>query len=106
MRLDGNANVYVMGSTNSTSNFPSQVAGSLQATGLNTNNTASAVTDAFIAKIAAAGTSFSYSSYLGGTGDEVGTAIAVNPTCTGSCEAFFAGSTTSGSGFFNTNALQ
>ena len=36
--------------------------------------------DAFVTKLNAAGTALVYSTYLGGTGDEVGTAVAVDPT--------------------------
>jgi uncharacterized repeat protein (TIGR01451 family) len=97
--LDGSGNIYATGSTTSTANFPSATS-ALQNTGLGGG------TDAFIVKLNPTGTAISYSGYLGGAGNEVGTSIAVNKACTASCEAYIAGTTTSAGNFFNTNALQ
>jgi hypothetical protein len=55
--------------------------------------------DAFVVKVNAAGTSVIYKTYLGGDGDyDVGRAIALNPGCASSCEAFVTGQMTSGTG--------
>src|SRR5205823_5903790 len=66
--------------------------------------------DAFVAKVAAGGASFTYSAYLGGTGSTIGNAIFVNPTCNAvnACEAYIAGqtTTTTTAGLFDINALQ
>ena len=65
--LDASANAYVTGVTNS-SNFP--LLNPLQSLLMGS-------TDAFIAKFSASGT-LSYSTYLGGSGQDLGTAIAVD----------------------------
>ncbi|MEO7650815.1 MAG: SBBP repeat-containing protein [Bryobacteraceae bacterium] len=74
-------NAYVTGSTNSP-NFP--IANSLQ-----TNNGGSG--DAFVTKINAAGSAMLYSSYLGGSWDEIGYGIAVD----GAGSAYVTGFTSS-----------
>ncbi len=51
--------------------------------------------DGFVAKLSAAGDSLVYSSYIGGTGDEVGNSIAVDS----SGSAYVAGQTSSGANF-------
>ena len=63
-------NAYVVGYTSST-NFPtaSAVRGSF----------GGGTSDAFVAKLNPAGNGLVYSTYLGGSGDDVGTAIAVSP---------------------------
>jgi len=66
--LDGNSNAYVTGKTAST-DFP--LANALQ------GGIASA-TDAFVAKLNAAGSALVYSTYLGGNGLDVGNGIAVD----------------------------
>ena len=65
--VDSSGNAYVTGGTNSTS-FPT--ASPLQG--------ANAGYDAFVAKLDAAGSALVYSSYLGGSGIDVGHAIAVD----------------------------
>ncbi len=83
--FDGNGNAYVTGQTAST-NFPTS-AGALQTT-LNSNSG-----NAFVTEIAASGSSFVYSTYIGGSGSsgDSGNAIAVD----GLGDAFVAGGTTS-----------
>ncbi len=67
--LDGQGDAYVTGTTSS-ADFP--LLAPLQAARLG-------ISDAFVSKIAASG-ALAYSTYLGGSGAEVGTAIAVDPT--------------------------
>jgi len=66
--VDSSGNAYVTGETSST-NFPT--AGPLQATN-------GGGIDAFVAKLDAAGSALVYSTYLGGSGYEVGYGIAVD----------------------------
>ena len=65
--LDTDGNAYIVGTTNSP-NFP--VASAYQPT-------LGGAADAFVVKLNAAGNSFVYSSYLGGSGSDQGRAIAV-----------------------------
>lgn len=67
--IDSDNNVYVTGETTS-SNFPTENAIYGSKTGL--------YRDAFVTKIAASGASLSYSTYLGGSDDDVGYGIAVD----------------------------
>jgi hypothetical protein len=66
--LDSTGNTYIAGSTTST-NFPT--AGAFQ-------STATGGLDAFVTKLNAAGSALVYSTYLGGSGGDVGLAIAVD----------------------------
>jgi hypothetical protein len=79
--LDSSANAYLVGTTNST-DFP--VVGAFQST------FGGGFFDAFVSKINSTGTALLYSTYLGGSNNEEGTAIAVNGTT-----AYVAGDTTS-----------
>jgi hypothetical protein len=65
--IDGDGNIYLAGHTTSL-NFP--VKNAFQAS--NANPTDSIPQDAFLAKLNPAGSQLLYSSYLGGTGDDVG----------------------------------
>jgi hypothetical protein len=67
--VDPTGNAYVIGWTNST-DFPT--VNPMQAGNAGGN-------DAFVAKLNAAGTALVYSTYLGGTGDDFGESIAVDP---------------------------
>ena len=87
--VDSSGNAYVTGMTNS-SNFPT--ANALQASNRGSN-------DAFVTKLNAAGSALVYSTYLGGSGDEVGL-IAVDS----SGNAYVTGETSSGN-FPTANAL-
>jgi IPT/TIG domain/Beta-propeller repeat len=80
--LDGSNNVYVVGATNST-NFPGVTGSSIQPAFGGSSR------DAFLTKINAAGNAIVYSTYLGGSGDEVGYGIEVD----GSGNAYVSGST-------------
>ncbi len=91
--IDGSGNAYVTGQTKST-NFPT-VTGAYHATN-------SGSFDIFVSKIAANGSSLVYSTYIGGSGDDSGNAIAVD----GSGNAFVAGGTTSSTNFPTTGAFQ
>ncbi len=66
--VDASGNAYVTGDTGS-SDFPTQ--GPLQ-------DALSGTTDVFVTKFNASGSSLSYSTYLGGSGEEYGNAIAVD----------------------------
>ncbi len=80
--IDASGNAYVTGQTYSV-NFP-VTNGALR-------TTAPGNADAFVAKLNASGNALVYSTYLGGTGNEMGTAIAVDT----SGNAFVAGYTDS-----------
>ncbi len=71
--LDGEGNAYIVGSTNSPTNalpaFPATIGPDLEPGGL---------FDAFAAKIAAGGTALVYCGYIGGSGDDFGSGIAVD----------------------------
>lgn len=81
--LDANENVYLTGQTAS-SDLPATT-GALR-------TTAGGATDAFVAELNTAGSAFAYVTYLGGSGEDQGTAIAVDPN-TGA--AYVVGRTTS-----------
>jgi streptogramin lyase len=68
--VDGSGNAYLTGDTFST-NFPT-TAGAFQTTNRG-------LFDAFVTKLNAAGTGLVYSTYLGGSNDDAGAAIAVDP---------------------------
>jgi hypothetical protein len=68
--VDAAGNAYVTGNTNS-SNFPGTAGSAIQ-------STFGGRRDAFVTKLNAAGTSLLYSTYLGGSGDDVGRGIAVD----------------------------
>lgn len=93
--VDSSGNAYVTGQTKST-NFPT-------ITGAYSGTNAGGF-DAFVSKISASGSSLEYSTYIGGTSDDSGNAIAVNS----SGDAFVAGGTKSTNfphtaGVFQTN---
>jgi hypothetical protein len=71
--VDGNGNAYVTGLTSS-SNFPN-TPGTIQPGGFG-----GLPEDAFVAEINTAGNALVYSTYLGGSGDDAGFAIAVDGT--------------------------
>jgi uncharacterized protein (TIGR03437 family) len=73
--VDAAGNAYVAGSTLST-NFPT--AGALQAAAAGGTCSWSVCSDAFVAKLNAAGSALVYSTYLGGKGDEYGQGIALD----------------------------
>jgi hypothetical protein len=70
--VDGSGNAYVTGFTDSTS-FPGITSTSVQ-------KTLAGERDAFVTKIDAAGSHILYSTFLGGSGDELGQALAVDGT--------------------------
>ena len=90
--IDGSGNAYVTGQTKST-DFPT-VTGAYHATNAGSF-------DIFVSKIAANGSSLVYSTYIGGSGDDSGNAIAVD----GSGNAYVAGGTTSSTDFPTTGAI-
>lgn len=81
--IDNNGNAYITGKTASL-NFP-KTTGAFQTTLSNSFH------DAFITKLNPTGTALVYSTYLGGTNEDIGYSIAVNPNG----EALVAGSTKS-----------
>ncbi|MCY3017600.1 MAG: SBBP repeat-containing protein [Planctomycetota bacterium] len=89
--IDGSGNVHVTGRTLST-DFPT-------ANALQTSNAGGA--DLFVVKLAPSGNSFVYSTYLGGSGEEAGGAIAVD----GAGNAYVTGQTAS-TNFPTVSALQ
>jgi hypothetical protein len=91
--IDNAFNVYITGDSQSGTNFPI-TAGVVQPT--NNGND-----DAFVAKITADGATLAYSTFLGGTALDQGTAIAVDP----SGDAWVAGFTESAD-FPKANAVQ
>ena len=91
--IDGSGQAYVTGQTKST-NFPT-VAGAY-------SGTSKGGFDVFVSKIAANGSSLVYSTYIGGSGDDAGTAIALD----GSGNAFVVGGTASSSDFPTHGAFQ
>ncbi len=93
--VDSGGNAYITGTTNST-NYP--VANALQPA----NGGTSIFQDAFVTKLNAAGSAFVYSTYLGGTGGEVGHGIAVDSTG----NAYVTGGSGSNSTFPTANAIQ
>jgi len=94
--VDGAGNAYVTGNTTST-NFPTVSA--LQ--GTNHGGVFGSL-DAFVSKLNAAGTALVYNTYLGGTGDDYGFGIAVDPTG----NAYVTGRTTSTNFPTTANAYQ
>lgn len=89
--VDGSGNAYVTGSTRST-NFPTTYP-------LQMSNGGGS--DAFVTKINAAGSALAYSTYLGGSGDDGGTGIAVD----GFGNVYVTGSTSS-TNFPTANPIQ
>jgi Beta-propeller repeat len=83
--VDGTGAVYITGQTASSSGFP--LKNQLPAP----NNALQGTTDAFVTKLSADGASLAYSTYLGGTGDDDGLAIAID----GTGNAYVGGFTTS-----------
>ncbi len=84
--LDSSANVYITGSTSSTS---FQVTTNAFQSGHHHGGAFNS--DAFLAELAASGSSLVYSSYLGGSGDDFATSVAVDATG----DAYVTGSTDS-----------
>jgi hypothetical protein len=74
--LDAARNVYVTGTTEST-NFPT-TSGAFQTVCNDGSNCGPYSGDVFLSKIDPSGSALVYSTYLGGNGDDVGYAIAVN----------------------------
>jgi hypothetical protein len=97
LAIDSPGNAYITGSTTST-NFP--LANAFQSTYGGAGNF-SFVGDAFVTKINPAGTALVYSTYLGGNGDDEGSAIALDSAG----NAYIAGSTAS-TNFPLANAFQ
>ncbi len=90
--VDSSGNAYITGNTKS-SNFPTT--NPIQA------NNGGGIEDAFVTKINSTGTALVYSTYLGGSGDDVGRSIAVD----GSGNAYVTGDTGS-TNFPTTSPLQ
>ena len=85
--VDASGNAYVTGYTNST-NFP-------LSSGTKTQPIFAGVYDAFFVKLNSAGTMLLHSTYLGGSGDDRGAAIAVKANAGGGYDAYVAGATAS-----------
>jgi hypothetical protein len=81
LALDTNGNIFVIGSVTST-NFPvtaNNISGSLRATNDNWNSSGRFASDAFVACFRTSSALPVYSAYLGGSSDDFGYAIAVDP---------------------------
>jgi hypothetical protein len=91
---DSSGNTYLTGNTFST-NFPT-------ANAIQPVHGGGVIQDAFVTKINAAGSALVYSTYLGGTGGEIGFGIAVDSAG----NAYVAGGTGSLTSFPTANALQ
>ena len=74
--VDSNENIYITGSTTSV-NFPF-VYGSYDITCGSDGNCDGGKNDAFVVKVKADGSALSYATYLGGSGNDITTAIAVS----------------------------
>jgi uncharacterized protein (TIGR03437 family) len=102
--VDAGGNAYVTGKTRS-SNFP-VTAGAMKGTyggsGANGNANDLVQGDGFIAKLNPAGTSLLYSSFIGGSGDDIGTEVALD----GQGNIYVAGFTLSSNFSVSTDALQ
>jgi hypothetical protein len=70
--VDGSGNAYVAGGTNSSTDFPTH--GAFQST------FGGGSVDAFVLELASSGGSLIFSTYLGGTGDDVANGVAVDTT--------------------------
>ncbi|HEY2990293.1 MAG TPA: CARDB domain-containing protein [Candidatus Binatia bacterium] len=81
--VDSSGAAYVTGETSS-SNFP-VTTGAF--------DTILSGVDAFVAKLNATGTALAYATFLGGSGTDIGRAIAVSPVCVVPCEAYVTGET-------------
>lgn len=88
--VDSAGNAYVVGTTVST-NFPT--VGPFQAT----LGGGGPLPDAFVAKLDPTGSTLVYSTYLGGSSEDDGFGIAIDPNCSpaGSCAVYVAGGTSS-----------
>jgi hypothetical protein len=75
--VDSSGNAYVVGRTGS-SNFPTS-SGAYD-TSCGTDSNCNGSNDAFLTKLSADGSSIVYSTYLGGSGNEMGLAVAVDGT--------------------------
>lgn len=82
--VDTSGNVFVAGQTASSTNFPTT-------TGAFQTSFGGGSLDAFVFELNSAGTGLTYSTYLGGTGDDIATGIALD----GSGNTYVVGSTTS-----------
>ena len=81
--VDRAGNAYVTGSTHS--EFPTQNASQPVFGG--------GTSDAFVAKLNAAGDDLVYSTYLGGAGEDEGRSISLDPGCAGECSVYITGRT-------------
>src|SRR5207253_3531310 len=91
---------YVVGTTTS-SNFPTF------SSGVPLQRSLGGSQDAFVLRIDSTGT-LAYSTYLGGSGNETGVGIAVDPSCLTpavGCNVYVSGTTTS-AGFLPANGFQ
>jgi uncharacterized repeat protein (TIGR01451 family) len=89
--VDASGLAYVTGETGSQASFPTS--GGL-------DPTQNGGLDAFVARLAADGGSLDYSGFIGGSGDDRGNAIALEPGCVSPCFAYVAGETESSQATF------
>jgi uncharacterized repeat protein (TIGR01451 family) len=86
--VDGDGAAYVTGETESdAATFP-ETSGAF-------DRTQNGNADAFVAKVRPDGTGLVYATFVGGSGDDRGFAIAISQSCTTLCEAFVSGESNS-----------
>ncbi len=100
LAVDGSGSAYITGFTNST-DFPTMKAYQPRMGGMGGNTTVR-TGDAFVAKLNPAGNQLVYSTYLGGSLDDIGTAVAVD----GTGAAYVTGATLSANFPVSSNAYQ
>jgi uncharacterized protein (TIGR03437 family) len=77
VKVDASGNIYMAGFTNS-SNFPARAGAQTSYGGNNSPLLQAQFGDAFVAKLNPAGTSLIYATYIGGSGDDFASSIAID----------------------------
>ena len=101
VKVDASGNLYVAGFTSS-ANFPARGAAQGAYAGTNSPLLQAQFGDAFVAKLNPSGTAMIYATYLGGSGDDFATSLAIDP----SGDAFVVGATQSSNFPTTAGALQ
>lgn len=94
--VDTAGEAYVTGETNSSeATFPGNAGGLAALVIPGPDQTHNLGFDAFVVKVNAGGSALIYATYIGGSGDDRGNAIAIEPGCPSPCAAYVAGETSS-----------